>query len=359
MNRAASPRIAALVGAVALVVAACSSGGDLSDAVEGTATQYLDPVYRMATEALSALPEAVSDACEMRDQGSLEQARRQWAQTQDAWKTTQAGWFGPTTMDRYDSSIGYEPTNAEGIEQTLASDAVIDASYVREALPTTQQGLGAVEYILFSGAMLDDRRCEYATAVADTVREDATALGVAWFDSWEGGTAYLDRFRGVAEPAMDSDDAIGDQVGGIVEVLKLLTLQQLGRELGITAPAPVPGAFPEGAAEYGLGSLQAQLEGIASAYGSDPDGSISASVRARSEDVDSAIVADLAAARALVDNLIGEQGAHSMATAVAQDRGTLEDLYGLLATLRRTFETDVVSLLDIALGFSDTDGDTG
>ena len=354
-----SRRFVAVVVAALAIAAGCSAGGDISDAVEGTASGYLDPAYRSATADLTSLPQAVGDACASREEASLDAARARWTATQETWKNTQAGWFGPTTMDRYDSTIGYEPTNEEGIEQTLASDAPIDETYVREALPTTQQGLGAIEYILFSDEPLDDRRCEYVTAVTAAVADDGAVLSEAWFESWEGGSAYLDRFRGTGEPAMDADEALADQVGGIVEVLKLLTLQQLGRELGITAPAPVPGAFPEGAAQYGLGSLLAQIDGVAAAYGSDPESSIAGAVGSRSEEVDAAISGDLAAARRLVETLVSEQGSFSMATALAERVPVLEELYEILANLRRTFETDVVSLLDLALGFSDTDGDTG
>ena len=352
-------RAAALAGALVLIATACSSGGDLTGAVDGVASQYLEPAYRSATQELAALAGAVDEACAVRDGAALEAARTKWTSTQETWKSTQAGWFGPTTMDRYDSSIGYEPTNGEGIEQTLASGASIDEAYVRDALPTTQQGIGAVEYILFSDSPLDDRRCEYVTVVASAVNGDGQALDEAWFVTWEGGSAYLDRFRGVAEPAMDTDDALADQVGGIVEVLKLVTLQQLGKELGVTAPAPVPGAFPEGAAEHGLGSLLAQIDGVRTAYGTDPDASVSASVRSRSADIDAAILGDLDTAEALIGTIVGDQGSYSMTAAVAGQRDVLEELYNVLANLRRTFETDVVSLLDLALGFSDTDGDTG
>ena len=45
---------------------------------------------------------------------------------------------------------------------------------------------------------------------------------------------------------------------------------------------------------------------------------------------------------------------------IARDRPeVLEPIYEGIAELRTLFESDVVSLLDITLGFSDTDGDTG
>ncbi|MGH8944221.1 MAG: hypothetical protein ACRDWF_15500, partial [Acidimicrobiia bacterium] len=45
---------------------------------------------------------------------------------------------------------------------------------------------------------------------------------------------------------------------------------------------------------------------------------------------------------------------------IARDRPEeLEPIYEDIAELRTLFESDVVSLLDITLGFSDADGDTG
>jgi hypothetical protein len=41
------------------------------------------------------------------------------------------------------------------------------------------------------------------------------------------------------------------------------------------------------------------------------------------------------------------------------DPERLVPIYKDIAELRMIFEADVVSLLDITLGFSDTDGDTG
>ncbi len=43
----------------------------------------------------------------------------------------------------------------------------------------------------------------------------------------------------------------------------------------------------------------------------------------------------------------------------AEDPGRLEPLYQHLSELLAAFESDVVSLLDLTLGFSDTDGDSG
>ena len=349
-----------MVLALALVVlaTACSSASDPSLAVADVAEDYLTVVYDDVTSQLPALAAAVEEACLDRSPTTLDAVRSSWTTTQAVWKTSQAGWFGPTTMDRHDSSIGQEPASPEGIEATLASDASFDAAYVSSSLPTTQRGLAAVEYIVFGEAELDDRRCEYVTAVADALSIESDDLQESWFTSWDGGSAFIDRFTGSAEPAMSSRDALGDQVGAILELLKLLTLQQLGRELGITSPTPVAGAYPEGAAEFGLASLRSQVAGLGKAYGVAP-ASISGAIATRSSDVDANIQSSIVDAVTLIDAIVADQGGTSMATAVSDDFARLEEVYQILAELRRAFATDVVSLLDITVGFSDSDGDTG
>ena len=344
---------------VAIAVTACgSSAPPLATAVDDVATDSLSVAYPEAIAAIETLQVAVTETCADPTTESLRVARDRWITAQEAWKTTQAGWFGPTTMDRHDSRIGWQPADPEGIEATIASDETIDPAFVIDALPTTQQGLAAIEYLLFGSTPLDERRCEYTTAVAVATADESSDMGVSWFTTWDGGAAYLDRLTGTGEPAMSPRDALGDAVAAMSELLAVVTLRQLGRELGITSPAPDPGAYPEGLARYGLGALRAQVAGLSAAYGMEPS-SIAGAVASRSPDVDAAIRGDLDAAHDLIATVVAEQGGTSMAVAVDQQRNELEELYGILANLRRTLDTDVVALLDLTLGFSDSDGDSG
>lgn len=355
-----SPRTLLLVfAALGLLATACgSSGSPLSEAVSDVAEGYLSTAYPDASDSIVQLETAIDTACNDGGRAALDAAQDQWVAAQQAWKITQAGWFGPTTMDRHDSRIGWEPADPAGIDATIASDVRIDAAYVTDALPTPQQGLAAIEYLLFGSTPLDERRCEYLTAVAEAAADEAAQMSRSWFASWNGGSAFLDRFTGSADPAMTPRDALGDIVAAMSEHLSVLTLQQLGRELGITAPDPVTGAFPEGDAAFGLGSLRSQIEGLASAYGRAP-AAIAGAVASRAPDVDSAIRGNLDATIALIDGVITAQGNTSMAMAVDAHRDELEEAYAMLADVRRTIDTDVVALLDLTLGFSDSDGDSG
>jgi predicted lipoprotein len=157
---------------------------------------------------------------------------------------------------------------------------------------------------------------------------------------------------------LTSRDALGLSTAGILELTKKLTLEQIGKALGISSPEPHPEAYPEGRAEFGLGALRSQVAGIATAYGTEPN-SMSGAVSSRDEGVDEIIQNALSDALELIDAIVTDSESTSFTSALATNRADLEDLYELMAVLRRTFETDVVSLLDVTLGFSDSDGDSG
>ena len=77
-------------------------------------------------------------------------------------------------------------------------------------------------------------------------------------------------------------------------------------------------------------------------------------IEARSSEVASEIDAHLTSAMAGLESIDG-----TLADAAAAGSPELVAVYEDLNALRVLFEADVVSLLDITLGFSDTDGDSG
>ena len=99
---------------------------------------------------------------------------------------------------------------------------------------------------------------------------------------------------------------------------------------------------------------RSQLESIRVALDAGGEDSLGELIRARSPEVADRIDETLDRAIAEVDALEGPM------RDIARDRPEeLEPIYEDIAELRTLFESDVVSLLDITLGFSDTDGDTG
>jgi predicted lipoprotein len=305
-----------------------------------------------ATE-LAGLAAAAETFCQTPDQGSHQAAKDAWIRAENAWELSELNTFiGPADMLRTLSKVDYAPASESGIDELLASDATIDFDYVDNRAASTDRGLGALEYTLFRdmAAAGDPRVCELTVSAAAVAAEAARELTEAWTVSFNGGEPWVDTFT----VTIPSNQALGDLVAALVETTKRQSLFEIGQALGISAPEPELEAIPEGAAGQASQLYHSQLEGIRQLLAAGDDESLGALIRARSSEVAERI--DIVLGEAM-DGLAVLDG--PMRQVAAEKPEELEPIYDDIAELRTLFETDVVSLLDITLGFSDTDGDSG
>lgn len=342
----------ALVAAVLLVVSACSGGPDEAEVVQTVTEQALVAGLVEAANAAGDLEDEVGRLCEDVGAPGMETAQAAWSEARVAWKESSlASWFGPADMLRTVSHVYYEPVDKEGIEELLVSGETLDPDYVANRAAATQRGLGTAEYLLYSDAGLEARRCELLVSVSAVAADRIEELRAAWADGYQDGPPFAESFAGEGMP---SNDALGELVSAMVETVKQMSLFQIGKALGVSAPEPDVEAIPEGRSGTAAVSYRAQLESIRTALYEGSPTALGDLIAARSEEVAASIDAELDASIALLDEI--EEPMRRVAT---EDPESLRPLYDHTAELLRLFESDVVSLLDITLGFSDTDGDSG
>lgn len=336
-----------------LVLAACAPGPMDADALTVLTDQAIVPAFETASSDVSDLSAAVEAFCRDPNDETLQAARDAWHAAKSSWEAAEtATMFGPGHMMRTVAKVDYEPVDTEGIDELLASDSIIDIDYVDNRTAATRRGLGTVEYLLFGGPIGDSnaRACELAMASASVAATETSNLLSAWTDSDEGAEPYRDTF--VEDMATDS--AMGDVILAIVDTLKRQSGFELGRALGVTAIEPRPEAIVEGPAGAGAQRYSSQLEGIRSQLTAGGEASLLALLAARSEEVADRV-------ETLLDDALSDLSAidEPLADLVRDDPERLRPLQATLADLVGVFEADVVSVLDITLGFSDTDGDSG
>ncbi len=338
---------------LALVLFACTSGPDEADVVDSITYDSLLPALGASTESAATLKEAVGQFCAAPTIAARESLAEAWAESKTAWgHAWLTTWFGPADMLRTVSRVDYQPIDEEAIEELLASPEPLDADYMMNQAASTQRGLGTIEYLVYGDDDPGDpRRCEMLAATVDVVASETDALEKAWSESFREGAPFADSFAGESMP---SNDALGELVSAIVETLKQQSLFQVGKAIGISAPEPDPEAIPEGAAGFAADFYRAQLESIQSMLEAGAPDSLGDLIEARSPEVMGRIEVDLDGAFAELERIDGPM--REVATSAPDD---LAPLFEHLSALLAAFESDVVSLLDITLGFSDTDGDTG
>ncbi|MGH8950129.1 MAG: imelysin family protein [Acidimicrobiia bacterium] len=339
--------------ALTLILAACSSGPGEADVVSAMADDALIPAVQSAATATEELATAAAEFCGAPSAAGLEAVQESWRRAKSAWERSElTTFFGPAEMLRTLSKVDYSPISEPGIDELLSSEVAIDVDYIDNRAASTQRGLGAVEYALFRelDAASDPGVCSLATSASDVAAAETRALEEAWTVSSDGGDPFLEEFTGT----MTSNQALGDVIGAVVETLKRQSLFELGKALGISAPDPEIESVPEGAAGEATAAYIAQLEGVRDVLAAGDTNSLGSLIRARSGEVADRIEDLLDDS---LDRLTTLQG--PMRALIVESSDQVEPIYDNLAELRVLFESDVVSLLDITLGFSDTDGDTG
>jgi predicted lipoprotein len=332
------------------MIAACSGVPDRSDVVDAIADEALIPSIEDATTQIALLADEVAAFCSAPGEQALQGAQDQWRLADRAWERAEVSvYYGPAPMLRTDSKVDFEPVSPEGIEELLASDTAIDIDYVDNRSAASRRGLGAIEYLLFQPLRRagEERRCLLAESAATVAADAAVAMERAWT---EGSESFHDVFT----MTMESNASLADVVAAQFEILNRETLFELGAALGVTSPEPALQAIQEGPANAAIDRYLGQLQGISDTLSVGGEASLIELIRSRSDDVATQIETRLASAVAGLESVSG-----SMTQAILDEPDLMMGVLHDLSALRDLIHVDVVSLLDLTLGFSDSDGDSG
>ena len=153
--------------------------------------EVIVPGYREMVDASAALADGVRSACAAGGAAglgpdALETTRTQYREARAAWRSTLAFRVGPAMKHRLMPAVDF-PVEPDKIEELLASEEPITVELV-SSQGSDRRGLRAVEAVLFAGdgstmSTTDPaRRCAYAAAAAQLVREAGDRVLAEWSD---------------------------------------------------------------------------------------------------------------------------------------------------------------------------------
>ena len=352
--------LALILAALALLSAACGSRGPSdADVLISLSDEVAVPAFQAVAEDMARLDEATQYVCQNPDDVSLEAARQAWHDARASWMASEAMWFGPVMERRSRSLLDWSPTDIDGIEELLAQGPALTTTDIREALASNQRGFGAMEYVLFekeTTASLErpSPRCAFLSALTSAVRQEVDAILSAWVEV-DGGPPYRYYLTGRSGVALLASEGVAEVVRTQVFLIRDIVDMRLASALGLRDGGADPSAIPGTAADNGLEDLRNELQGMRRIYqGAGPDSlGISALVRPLSEDTDQRLRQQLADAIGALDAVEGP-----LHVAIAERPSQVNEAYDRLAELQRTMATELVSLLGVSVGFTDTDGDS-
>ena len=354
-------RFRPILGALVLLLAACASDTPSDGSVLISLTdELIVPAYQQVAQDMAQLERDAKALCDAPGQASLEAARHSWRAARASWTRSEAMWFGPVMERRSISRLDWSPVDVEGIEGMLATKHSIATGEVREVLAANQRGFGAIEHVLFNSEALTRiagsmARCSYLTALTEVAREETDAILSEWVDGTERRPPYQDYFTGRADAGILTSAAVAGVVRTQVFLIRDIVDMRLAAALGLRGGGPDLSAIPGGTAGNGLADLRHEIMGMQAVYQGGESGGLGVSdlVRPLSVETDQRLRDQFAAAVAAIDSAEGP-----LRNAAVQRPGQVRSIYDRLLEVQRTISTEVVSLLGVSVGFTDTDGDS-
>ena len=309
---------------------------------------------------MARLDRDVGALCSAPSGAALETARQSWLDARASWMMTEAMWFGPVMDRRSIRLLDWSPTDVSGIDALLAERRTFTATQVGETLASNLRGLGAIEYVLFGSDSLANPdesgpHCSYLTALTEVAHEETDAVLSEWLDGTDRRPPYKDFFTGRGSASVISSEAVAEVVRTQVFFIRDTVDMRLASAFGLRGDAPDFSMVPGTAADNGLQDLRHEMLGMQTIYeGRGEEGlGISALVRPLSEDTDKRLRYQFQAAIEAIESVEGP-----LSVAIRERPEQVNAVYESLSNVQITVSTEVVSLLGVSVGFTDTDGDS-
>ena len=352
-----------VLGALIVFAIGCGPGApDEKEVLISLTDSLIVPGYEAASDAAHELRNALDNLCSGPSDSALNDAQQAWRDARAPWMRSEATWFGPVMDRRSVRLVDWPQTEPERIEAMLAGDAATTEDDVRNRLASTQRGLGAIEHVLFSEnspESLQDPssvRCGYLTALGRVVESESSAIFAEWKIERNGLSAYESFFTGRSESSLATDQAVAELVRTQVFQIRTIVDMRLAGALGLRDAEPDPSALPGGEGHNSLSDLRNEILGMRDMYvGHEESGGsgISDIVLGLSSETDERMREHFASSLTAIDAV-----EPPLRMAVKERPEQVQAVYDRLSELQRTLSTEVVSLLGVSVGFSDTDGDS-
>ena len=356
--------VTAVLCVLLLSILGCSGGGTDEEVVLASLTDLIIvPGYTALAEEADGLSSALETLCSSLDEDSIARARESWRDVRQAWTRSQATWFGPVMDRRSVGLIDWSLVEPERIESVLSERPDMSEDDVRYTLASSQRGLGAVEYLVFGDNALerlssDFNRCGYLVTLGRVIEDETVAVLEEWTVKREDGEGgYSGYFTGRASSSLIKKTAVAELVRTQVFLVRTIVDMRLASALGLRESGQDLSVIPGGLGHNSLTDLRNQVLGLRDMYeGHDSEDGLGISdiVRPQSESTDERMREHFDASMAAIDAM--EVG--SLVSAIMERPEQVRAVYDRLDELQVTLNTEVVSQLAVAVGFSDTDGDS-
>lgn len=295
---------------------------------------------------------------------------------QDAWKKAKLSWkrceifnnFGPGETLFIYTVIDYPSINTTKIESNIStptSNSLIDSAYL-ETRSSTTKGLTAIEYLLFdrtdnnnvitnyTSATNFANRKEYLNQLSKNLYDKASLIYKSWAP--ENGN-YVTDFK--TNPKNDIYGSLSLLINSLVHQADVIKTVRIGNPLGKTTGTAAPNSVEAYYSRYSFECLEANYLSLqyimtGTGYGSMNGNGINLLMNNSAEKkiTYNAILANLTTDINYTRNIPG-----TLEQAALDNNADTHALYDSAKQLVKLLKSDMCAELNIAITFSDSDGD--
>ena len=317
-------------------------------AMQGLHQQVLLPKAQAFVDASRALSRQTGAYCAASTGApALAAVRQQWQATLQTWEAFSSVAIGPVLERRSQRQIDFWPARPSLIERAIAREP--QGENAMELVGTPAKGLPALEWLLWTQPVKPATpACAYAAEVAQDIGREASALLQA-----ESRVAALDW----AEDETAAGKGLAEWVNQWIGALERLSWEQMQKPVKAAALGERP-AYPRSASGSDAASWQTQWRKLREHAGLTPE-----QRRAPPEPgkglvpIEALLIGKGQLALAARWSKALDQASLAMASADPARPASVLNASQSLKSLEKLLQGDVVSSLDISLGFSSADGD--
>lgn len=328
---------------------------------------YILPSYQQLATRAQSLQSNANALCDQAtvSQQDLAALKQQWQQTNRAWQQIQWLKLGPVLEQSRNLRLQFwlpgNQATANSVEALLLRQGEVINQQVIAETSVGAQGFPAVEYLLYreehAQALLSAsaQHCQVLTAITDNIAGMSQALHQAWQPS---GDNYRQQLVSGTGDFRSLKDAIEELVTLWVEQVVVVKDNKIVASLGTQVPSQVNRSeYPLSA--QSLPSLKANLDALQRVYTADTGFGLDQVLQQilEQQGIAEQLQQALTALITTAENLSTQQMTLATAISTEQGRADLSLLITQLNTLRDAISNELVSALDISIGFNSTDGD--
>jgi predicted lipoprotein len=359
--------------------ASSSSGGtfDRNALLRSLGDNVFTPTYAEFVTATETLEATTAKYAATLDVAERDAARLAWREAMDVWQRAELFQIGPAGVsgvavggrDLRDEIYSWALVNRCATDQVLVSRAFNDLPAFRSQLVNVR-GLDAMEYVLFNESTsnmcapqvpinadgtwdaltdLEQRRADYASALAVLVHENAVELSDAWSPSGDDFASELAR-AGSSDAGYESAQVALNAVSDAMFYLEAVTKDvKLALPTGLSADCTAdtcPEELELRFARYSKQAIRQNIIGFELVFtGGDGLGFDDWLRDIGAGDVADAMIAELANAHVALDTI--EES--DLVSALEQDPQSVEQVYFALKKVSDVLKSDFITTLDLDL----------